>query len=93
LERFSPPEDPVALLEFFHFGLTTQEVAALLTHGNDRPDRVAAENTLLELVYDGRAERHAIGDDAVWVAPDSIDRPPPSAGPATRPLAMRLRPY
>ena len=76
LERKSPPEDPEALLEFFDFGLTTQEVAALLAEGNDRPDRTAAENALLELVYNGRAERHALGDDAVWVAAESIDRQP-----------------
>jgi hypothetical protein len=74
LERWAPPEDPADLLTFFDFGLTTQEVAALLARGNDRPDRVAAENALLELVDDGRAERHALGDDAVWVTTGSIDR-------------------
>jgi hypothetical protein len=69
LERQAPPEDPGALLEHFDFGLTTQEVAALMTHGNDRPDRVAAETALLGLVADGRAERQALGDDALWSAP------------------------
>ncbi len=75
LERRLPPEDPAALLEFFEFGLTTQEAAALLTHGNDRPDRDAAELALLELVADGRAERHALGGDALWTAPGG-QRPP-----------------
>ncbi len=57
-----------ALLQYFEFGLTTQEVAALMTHGNDLPDRAAAEMALLELVYEGRAERMPMGGDALWVA-------------------------
>jgi predicted DsbA family dithiol-disulfide isomerase len=73
LERKAPPEDPGALLERFDFGLTTQEVAALMTHGNDRPDRVAAEKALIELVSQGRAKRYALGDDALWTAADQID--------------------
>jgi hypothetical protein len=73
LERRAPPEDPAALLTFYDFGLTTHEVAALLARGNDRPDRVATENALLELVDDGRAERHALDDDAVWVTAGSIE--------------------
>jgi predicted DsbA family dithiol-disulfide isomerase len=72
LERKTPPEDPAPLLEYFEFGLTTQEVAALMTHGNDAPDRMAAETALLALVADGRAERHAIGDSALWTAADGI---------------------
>jgi hypothetical protein len=75
LERQSPPADPVALLEYFDFALTTQEVAALMAHGNDRPDRQAAEAALLALVYDGRAERHPFGGDALWTVP-SGPKPP-----------------
>ena len=41
LERRPPPETPEPLLERFPDGLTTQEVAALLTAGNDAPDRAA----------------------------------------------------
>jgi hypothetical protein len=66
LERHPPPEDPGELLEYFDSGLTTQEVAALMTSGNDRPDRTAAEARLLALVDEGRAERQALGDDALW---------------------------
>ncbi len=69
LERRAAPDDPAPLLEFFEFGLATQEVAALLASGNDRPDRDAAEVALLELLADGRAERHALGGDALWTAP------------------------
>jgi hypothetical protein len=69
LERRGAPEDPAPLLEHFEFGLATQEVAALLASGNDRPDRQAAETALLELVAEGRAERHPLGGDALWTAP------------------------
>jgi hypothetical protein len=75
LERQAPPEDPDALLQYFDFGLTTQEVAALMVEGNDRPDRAAAEVALLALVADGRAERHALGGDALWTAADRIAVP------------------
>jgi hypothetical protein len=69
LHRQPPPEDPAPLLEHFDFGLSTQEVAACMAHGNQPPDRRAAEVALLELVADGRAERHALGDGALWTAP------------------------
>jgi len=49
LERRKPPETPEPLLTQFRGGLTTQEVAALMTHGNDAPDRPAAEAALIEL--------------------------------------------
>jgi predicted DsbA family dithiol-disulfide isomerase len=76
VHREPPPETPEPLLERFPDGLTTQEVAALLTQGNDRPDRAAAEIALLELVGDGAAVRHPLGDDAVWqsaTAGDAMD--------------------
>jgi predicted DsbA family dithiol-disulfide isomerase len=66
IERQPPPESPAPLLERFRDGLTTQEVAALMTEGNDAPDRLAAERTLIELVADGVAVREPLGDDALW---------------------------
>jgi 2-hydroxychromene-2-carboxylate isomerase len=75
LERKAPPEDPAELLEHFSHGLTTQEVALLLTHGNDLPDRPGTERALLGLVAEGRAERHLLGDDALWTVPGG-QRPP-----------------
>lgn len=66
LHREPPPESPAPLLDRFPDGLSTQEVAALMTHGNDLPDRAAAEIALLELVAAGEAIRHPLGDDAVW---------------------------
>jgi predicted DsbA family dithiol-disulfide isomerase len=66
LHREPPPEDPAPLLDRFPDGLTTQEVAALMAQGNDRPDRAAAEMALLKLVAASVAVRHSLGDDAVW---------------------------
>jgi predicted DsbA family dithiol-disulfide isomerase len=68
LTRQAPPETPEPLLQAFPGGLTTQEVAALMTHGNDAPDRRGAEAALIELVADGKATRQALGDDALWRA-------------------------
>jgi 2-hydroxychromene-2-carboxylate isomerase len=66
LRREPPPPTPEPLLDRFGDGLTTQEVAALLTDGNERPERAAAEAALLELVAEGRAVREPLGDDALW---------------------------
>jgi protein-disulfide isomerase-like protein with CxxC motif len=69
LHREPPPETPGPLLERFSHGLTTQEVALLMTEGNDAPDREGAESALLELVATGHAVREPLGDDALWKAP------------------------
>jgi predicted DsbA family dithiol-disulfide isomerase len=66
LARQPPPDTPARLLDHFEGGLTTQEVAALMTAGNDAPDRRAAEAALIELVAEGRARRTQLGDDALW---------------------------
>jgi len=68
LHREPPPETPAPLLARFPDGLTTQEVAALVTRGNDAPDRRAAEAALLELAASGQAVRTPLGDDALWTA-------------------------
>ncbi len=68
LSREPVPPSPAPLLQHFTDGLTTQEVAALLTEGNDPPDRSAAEMALLELVASGDAVRRPLGDDALWQA-------------------------
>ena len=71
LARQAPPETPEPLLDRFGSGLTTQEVAAVMTHGNDAVDRPAAEAALIELVAAGRATRHALGNDALWLSASS----------------------
>jgi predicted DsbA family dithiol-disulfide isomerase len=68
LNRRLPPENPSPLLAHFRDGLTTQEVAALMTKGNDTPDRRAAEADLLGLVAEGEVTRTPLGDDALWRA-------------------------
>jgi 2-hydroxychromene-2-carboxylate isomerase len=64
--RRGVPDDPLELLAAFTGGLTTQEVAQLLTRGNDAVDRVEAEVTMLRLVAAGAATRTPVGDDALW---------------------------
>ena len=70
------PRRPEPLLDRFPTGLTTQEVAALMTHGNDAVDRPAAEAALIELVFAGKASRVALGDDALWVRAGGVQADP-----------------
>ncbi len=77
-ERRGVPDDPLALLERFPEGLTTQEVAQLLTRGNDAPDRLGAEAAMLALAAAGSATRTQLGGDALWAA--ASDTASPSAG-------------
>jgi predicted DsbA family dithiol-disulfide isomerase len=66
LARAAAPETPLPLLERFTDGITTQEVASLMAHGNDAPDVRAAEAALLELVAGGAVTRTQLGDSAEW---------------------------
>jgi 2-hydroxychromene-2-carboxylate isomerase len=68
LPRREPPETVLEVLADFPYGLTTQEVAAVMTRGNDAPDRAAAEDALIELVASGACVREPLGDDALWLA-------------------------
>jgi protein-disulfide isomerase-like protein with CxxC motif len=68
LTREPPPDGPLPALERFPGGLVTQEVAAIMAHNNQAPDRDSAEHALIELVGAGRARRRALGDDALWQA-------------------------
>jgi 2-hydroxychromene-2-carboxylate isomerase len=65
-ERRAVPDDARELLAAFPEGLVTEEVAQLLTRGNDAPDRLGAELAMLQLVADGAATRTPLGDDAPW---------------------------
>jgi protein-disulfide isomerase-like protein with CxxC motif len=69
IERRAAATDAADALAAFPDGLTTQEVAAIMTTGNDEVDRRAAELSLLDLVGEGRIERIGLGDDAVWIEP------------------------
>ena len=66
LDRKPPPDTPEPLLHHFRGGVTTQEVAALMTPNNGTPNREAAEAAMVELVADGKAVREPLGDDALW---------------------------
>jgi protein-disulfide isomerase-like protein with CxxC motif len=66
LLRRDPPETPLDALGDAPGGLTTQELAAIMAHGNDAPDRNAAERALIELSGEARVRREALGDDALW---------------------------
>ena len=68
LEREPPPESPLSALQRFPEGLVTQEVATIMTHGNNAPDKAAAERALIELTGEGGVHRVALGDDALWLA-------------------------
>jgi predicted DsbA family dithiol-disulfide isomerase len=67
LQRLPPPE-PVALLRAYPGGLTSQEVARVLADTTTAPDRAAAEVALTGLAANGRVQRRALGDDALWIA-------------------------
>ena len=66
LERRPPAEDPAEILAAFPDGLTTSEVAAVMTHHLAIPDRDAAEDALIATVAAGAATRRAFGNDALW---------------------------
>ena len=68
LKRADPPEDPLEALALYPGGLTTQEVAAIMTKGNDGPDRAAAEKSLVAHEDEGRVRRVSMGHDAIWLA-------------------------
>jgi predicted DsbA family dithiol-disulfide isomerase len=83
LHREPPPESAAPLLERFPDGLTTQEVALLMTENNGTPDRAGAEAALVELVGEGKAIREPLGDDALWQSA-GLPASPPAAVAATR---------
>lgn len=68
LKRHPAPEDPLEALALYPGGLSTQEIAAIMTSGNDLPDRLSAEKKLIGLLGEKRIRRVAMGDDAIWLA-------------------------
>ena len=66
LARKAPPAEPIEALRAFPAGLVTQEVAAILAHNNQLPDRTAAQAALIELLGEGAVRRTPLGDDALW---------------------------
>ncbi len=68
LRRCDPAEAPLEALALYPTGLSTQEVAAIMTEGNDEVDRQAAERELVGLLVKGKVRRIAMGNDAIWLA-------------------------
>jgi hypothetical protein len=73
LERRPPAEDPADVLAAFPDGLTTYEVAAVLTSNNETPDRDAAEDALIALAAGGSARRRQVGNDALWLPAEAAE--------------------
>jgi predicted DsbA family dithiol-disulfide isomerase len=67
LMRHPAPEDPLEALALYPGGLSTQELATIMTDGNDSPDRPATEKKLVALHGEGRVRRIAMGSDAIWL--------------------------
>jgi hypothetical protein len=76
LPRRDAPSDPAQALAETPYGLTTQEVAAVMTRGNDAPDRPATEDALIELAASGACVRVALGDDALWLTREAAAAAP-----------------
>ena len=66
LERTPPPEDPLEALVPFSYGLTTYEIAAIMTPNNGTPDPDATEAALIDHVAAGQVIREPLGDGALW---------------------------
>jgi predicted DsbA family dithiol-disulfide isomerase len=67
LKRHAVPEDPLEALALYPGGLSTQELATIMTDGNDSPDRAATEKSLIAMLGEGRVRRIAMGNDAIWL--------------------------
>ncbi len=78
LSRRAPAENAAEILPEFPDGLTTAEVAAIMTPNNGSPDLDAAEDSLIALTGEGDAVRVPFGHDALWL-------------PATSPAVETLR--
>ncbi len=74
LDRREAPDDPLEVVQAFPDGLVTAEVAAVMTRGNDAPDREATHVALIEHVAAGRIARDGLGDDALWRPASAVAR-------------------
>lgn len=68
LRKAEVPKDLHELLAAFDHGLTTQEVATILTPSLGEPDIDDARSRLLALAGEGRASREPLGGDGLWRA-------------------------
>ena len=66
LRRTPPPGDPLDALAAFSYGLTTYEIAAIMTPNNGFPDPATTEAALIDHVAEGEVIREPLGDGALW---------------------------
>jgi 2-hydroxychromene-2-carboxylate isomerase len=67
LTRRAPAEDAAEVLRAFPDGLTTAEVALIMTEDKYAPDLNQAEDALIAAIGEGAASRLPFGHDALWV--------------------------
>jgi 2-hydroxychromene-2-carboxylate isomerase len=67
LSRRPSADDAAEVLAAFPDGLTTAEVAAVMTEDKQAPDLDAAEDALIAVAAAGLAQREPRGNDALWV--------------------------
>jgi 2-hydroxychromene-2-carboxylate isomerase len=67
LSRRAPAEDAAEVLQAFPDGLTTAEVALVMTEDKFSPDLNKAEDSLIAAIGQGAATRLAFGHGALWV--------------------------
>ncbi|WP_157591776.1 hypothetical protein [Solirubrobacter soli] len=69
LTRRPPAEDAAEVLKAFPDGLTTAEVALIMTQDKYAPDLNKAEDSLIAAIDGEAATRLAFGHDALWIPP------------------------
>jgi protein-disulfide isomerase-like protein with CxxC motif len=67
LSRRAPAEEASEVLHAFPDGLTTAEVAQIMTFDKYTPDLDKAEDALITATGEGQAHRLTFGHDALWV--------------------------
>jgi 2-hydroxychromene-2-carboxylate isomerase len=67
LTRRPPAEDAAEVLKAFPDGLTTAEVALIMTEDKYTPDLNKAEDALITAIEGGEVTRLQFGHDALWV--------------------------
>lgn len=67
LIRTGPADDPLEVLGLYPAGLTTRELAAVMTPDLKPIDHTGAEQHLVELLGEDKVKRVPLGSDALWL--------------------------
>jgi len=68
LSRCEPAGDPMEALTLYPAGLTTREIATIVSPDDPANGSVAAEQQLIRLVGQDAVSRVPLGNDALWIA-------------------------